>query len=72
MKRRTKLFQEGEYAVAVEVELIESVSETSGWAPYLSLDDARRLDAARAALRQGDLGKAGQLGKVYRLTPVTA
>ncbi len=66
-KRRTKFVQEGEYAAAVEVEWIES---DMGWGPYLSLDDAQKLDEVREALRSGDLKKASELGRVYRLTPL--
>ncbi len=68
-KRETKLVHEGEYIVQVEVELLES---EEGWSPYLSLADARKLEAARQALRRGDLKAAAQLGKVFRLMPVAA
>jgi hypothetical protein len=42
-----------------------------GWSPYLSLEDAYKLDDVREALKQGDLKAASRLGRVYRLTPVT-
>ncbi len=67
--RQTKLIHEGEYIVQVEVVLLES---EEGWSSYLSLADARKLDAARQALRRGDLKAAAKLGKVYRLMPVAA
>ena len=41
-----------------------------GWAPYMSLDDALKLDDARSALRRGDLEVTSQLGRLYSLTPV--
>jgi hypothetical protein len=66
-RRPTKFVSEGQYAAAVEVELIES---NTGWSPYLSLDDAEKLDEIREALHRGDLKRAGQLGRVYQLTPV--
>jgi len=66
-RRQTKLVREGAYVAEVEVELIEAEEE---WGPYLSLDDARKLDGAREALRLGDVEKAGKLGKVYRLMPI--
>ena len=66
-KRRTKLVREGQYAAEVEVELID---DATGWAPYLSLDDARKLDDVREALRQGDLNQAKQVAQVFRLTPI--
>lgn len=65
-----RLVREGDFVAEVDVELIES---KGGWAPYLSLDDAYRLDDVREALRSGDLRRASQLtSRVYRLTPVTA
>ena len=66
-KRRTKLIHEGQYAAEVDVELIES---EEGWAPYLSLEDAQKLDAVREALRQGDLKRASQFAQIFKLTPV--
>ena len=66
-KRLTKFVHEGQYAAAIEVEWIES---DTGWSPYLSLEDAQKLDEVREALRSGDLKRAGQLGRVYQLTPV--
>jgi hypothetical protein len=51
----------------VEVELIET---DEGWSPYLSLQDAYKLDDVRAAPRSGDLGSATRLFRVYSLTPV--
>ena len=71
MKKRkhTKLVHEGPYVAEVDVELIEM---GSGWEPYLSLDDAYKLDEVRDALRRGDIAKASRLSRVFTLTPVTA
>ena len=66
-KRRTKLLREGDYAAEVEVEWLDA---EAGWPPYLSLKDAQRLDDVREALRNGDLRRAGEIGRVYQLTPV--
>jgi hypothetical protein len=66
-RRRTKYVLEGLYAAAVDVDWIES---EMGWSPYLSLEDAQKLDEVREALRRGDLARASQLGRVYHLTPV--
>ncbi|HVF61090.1 MAG TPA: hypothetical protein VNJ70_14890 [Thermoanaerobaculia bacterium] len=68
-KRHRKLVHEGDYAAEVEVELIET---DEGWSPYLSLEDAEKLDLVREALRRGDVGGASKLARVYRLTPVSA
>ena len=66
-RHRTKLIHEGQYAAEVDVELIESAE---GWAPYLSLEDAQKLDAVREALRQGDVKWASQRARIFKLTPV--
>jgi len=68
-KTHTKLVHEGKYIAEVEVELINS---GEGWAPYISLDDALKLDDVREALRKGDLQTAKKLAKVYILSPVAA
>jgi hypothetical protein len=71
MTRRTstKLIHEGKYAAEVPIELIE---EDGGWSPYLSLDDARKLDAVRRALKSGDIAAASKHARVFELTPVSA
>jgi hypothetical protein len=66
-RRHTKLVHEGQYVAEVDVELIET---DEGWSPYLSLDDAYKLDDVRLALRQGDLKSAMRLSRVFTLTPV--
>ena len=68
-RRQTKLVREGEYVAEVEIELIDT---REGWSPYISLEDAQKLDAVREALRRGDLTAAGKLSHVFHLTPVTA
>ncbi|MGH9372689.1 MAG: hypothetical protein ACRD15_14275 [Vicinamibacterales bacterium] len=63
-----KLVREGNLVAEVEVNILEA---EGGWAPYLSLDDAYKLDDVRDALRMGDVKRASQLAaRVYRLTPV--
>jgi len=66
-RRRTKLVHEGKYVAEVDVELLEADEE---WSPYLSLDDAYKLDDVRDALRRGDLTSAGRYGRLFTLTPV--
>ena len=66
-KKKIKLIHEGRYAAEVEVELID---DDTGWAPYLSVGDARKLDAMRAALKAGRLSDAAVLGRVFELQPV--
>lgn len=66
-RTRTKLVHEGNYVAEVDVELLETDDD---WSPYLSLEDAYKLDDIREALRNGDLKAAARHGKVYALTPV--
>ena len=67
-KRHTKFVREGRYAAEVDIDLIE---EGNGWSPYLSLDDARKLDEVREALRRGDIEAASRRARVFSLTPVS-
>ena len=68
-RRHQKLIHEGEFVAEVEVELVYT---DEGWSPYLSLDDARKLDEVREALRRDDLDTATRLARVFKLTPVAA
>jgi len=68
-RRQTKYIHEGGYVAQLELELIETDDD---WSPYLSLEDAYKLDDVRQALRQGDLARALQLAQVFKLTPVAA
>jgi hypothetical protein len=67
-RRQTKLVHEGDYLAEVDVELIES---DDAWAPYLSPDEARKLDNIRLSLRHGDVASVAKIARVFRLTPVT-
>jgi hypothetical protein len=63
-----RLVREGDLVAEVNVMLEDAVN---GWAPYLSVADASKLDDVRDALRTGDLKAATQLSnRVYRLTPI--
>ena len=66
-RQMTRLVREGDYIAEVSVDLIEA---EGGWSPYLTLDDAYRLDDIRDALRRGDMRTASRMARVYRLTPV--
>jgi hypothetical protein len=62
-----KIVHEGDFAAEVDIELIYT---EGGWSPYLSLDDAQKLDDVRLALRHGDLQRAGELARIFKLMPV--
>ena len=66
-KKFTKIVHEGNYVAQVDVELIYA---DEGWSPYLSLDDARKLDEVREALKHGDVKAASKVGRIYKLTRV--
>jgi len=63
-RKHTRWVQEGKYLAEVEVHLIES---EDSWAPYLSREDAYKLDDVREALRRGDVTAAAKLGRIYAL-----
>ena len=66
-RRYTKLVHERQYVAEVDIDLIDS---NEGWSPYLSLEDAQKLDDVREALRRGDLKTAAKNARVFSLTPV--
>ena len=67
MARLKKLIHEGDYAAEVEVDLVES---DEGWSPYLTLEDAEKLDRVREALRRRDFQAASKLARLFYLMPV--
>lgn len=66
-KKKVKLIQEGSFFAEVDINPIE---DETGWSPYLSLEDAVKLDDVRKALQCGDVASAVKLARVYTLTPV--
>jgi len=66
-RQHKKLVHEGQYVAEVEIELIDT---GEGWSPYLSLDNALKLDDVRDALHREDLHKASRLARVFTLTPL--
>jgi len=68
-RKSSKFIHEGKYAAEVPVDLIE---DDTAWSPYLSPDDARKLDTVRLALRRGAIAEAAKYGRVFELTPAAA
>jgi hypothetical protein len=66
-KQHTKYIHEGSYVAEVDIDLIEN---EENWAPYISIEDSFKLDDIRNALKKGDIKKASQLGRIFKLTPV--
>jgi len=57
IRNSTKLIHEGKYAAEVAIELHY---DDEAWSPTMSLDDARKLDDVRLALRRGDIAAAAK------------
>ncbi len=54
----------------MEVTLLQP-DDPHSWGPYLTPQDARKLDAVRKALREGNIKAAQELAmRVYALSPV--
>jgi hypothetical protein len=68
-RKKIKYVHEGQYVAEIEVNVIDS---DESWAPYLSIEDAYKLDDAREALRHGNLEAASQYGKVFELRPIAS
>ena len=67
-RHHTKLVHEGNYIAEVDIEILDT---GEGWSPYLSLEDAQKLDDVRESLREGDLQRATRFARVFSLTPVS-
>jgi hypothetical protein len=68
-RKRWEFIHEGKYAAEVEVELHYT---DESWSPTMLLDDARKLEAVRLALKRGNIAEAAKYGRVFELTPVAA
>lgn len=66
-RKQIKSIREGKYFAEVSVELLET---NESWSPYLSLEDAYKLDDVRSALQKDDLERAMSLAKIFTLQPV--
>jgi len=67
IRSHVKFIHEGQYVAEVKVDLIVSADS---WSPFLSLEDAYKLDDAREALRRGDIETASHIGRIYALKPI--
>ncbi len=71
-QKHTELLREGDYVAEVDVDLLNEDDRTGpGWGPYFSLDDAKKLQSVRRALRAQDIAAATKLARGYRLTLVS-
>ena len=71
-RRQIRFVRQGNLAAEVEVTPRED-TELPAWGPYLTAEDARKLDAVRKALRASDITTARKLAlRVFTLHPVAA
>ncbi|MDJ1169988.1 hypothetical protein PMG71_11170 [Roseofilum sp. BLCC_M154] len=66
-KTETKIIRQGEYLAEIEITLTYTDHD---WSPYLSLEEAQKLDHLRVALQNKNIKTASQLARIYHLTPV--
>lgn len=64
-----RLVHAGTYVAEV---MVESIPDDDAWGPYLSLEDAKKLQRVEKALKAGDLRSASKEAQVYELKPVAA
>ena len=60
----TKRFRHGNLMAEVKV---TSIPDDGAWGPYLSLDDANKLERVRKALKAGDVEAASKDAKVFEV-----
>jgi len=62
-----RFIHEGNYVSEAEGGLLE---DDTGWSPYLSVEDAYKLNHVRETLRWRDLESAMKYGRIYELRPI--
>ena len=68
-RRAFRFVHTDKYAAEVEVELIP---DDGAWGPYMSREDALKLDRVRSALKRGDIAAASREARVFQLMPLSA
>jgi hypothetical protein len=66
-EKTTKHIHEGKYLAQVE---ITHHYDGSGWEPTITVEDVRKLERVRAALRARDVAAAAREAKVFELVPL--
>lgn len=66
-RKHTKLVHEGKFVAEVAIEIIDT---NDGWSPYISLEDALKLDTVREALRKKDIIRAARHSTVYEMSRI--
>jgi hypothetical protein len=68
-RRAVRFVHADKYAAEVDIELIP---DDGAWGPYISRDDALKLDRVRSALKRGDVAAASREARVFQLMPLSA
>jgi hypothetical protein len=68
--KRIERIREGNYFAEFEITLHDDPK--SPWSPYVDMEDIKKTDRIRLALRQGDLAAAAKEAHVFELHPVAA
>ena len=66
-EKTIQYFRVGKYAAEVE---IDEIFDDTTWSPYISYDDALKLDRVRTALEKQDVAAAARAAKVFALTEI--
>jgi hypothetical protein len=68
-RKSVRFVHTDKYAAEVEVELLP---DDGAWGPYLSKEDALKLDRVRMSLKRGDISAASREARVFELMPISA
>ena len=66
-EKAIQYFRVGKYAAEVE---IDDIFDDTAWSPYVSCDDALKLDRVRTALETNEVASAAREAKVLELTEI--
>ena len=67
IEKTTQYFRVGKYTAEVE---IDEIFDDTTWSPFISWDDALKLDRVRTALEKQDVEAAAREAKVFALTEI--
>jgi hypothetical protein len=65
----TKRIREGNLLAEVQVSLIP---DDKAWGPYVDLEDVRKLERVKSALKRGDVTAAVKDARVFQVTAIAA
>lgn len=66
-RQSTQFIHEGKYAAQVPIEVVD---DETPWSPTISVEEMRKLDRVRLALRRGDIADAAKEARIFELLPL--